>query len=103
MPFGDFSGNAATVANLRESIRAGRFPHSLILAGPRGAGKYKLSLMLAQTVNCLDPTESDGLPDFCGHCTNCIRIAEAANLDALVSEAVEAREDMRDTDKRETR
>jgi DNA polymerase-3 subunit delta' len=103
MGFQEFQGNATTVTHLRESIRAGRFPHSLILAGPRGAGKYKLSLMLAQTVNCLDPTESDGLPDFCGHCTNCIRIAEAANLDALVSEAVEAREDMRDTDKRETR
>jgi DNA polymerase III gamma/tau subunit len=42
MPFGDFIGNAATVANLRESIRAGRFPHSMILAGPRGAGKYTL-------------------------------------------------------------
>ena len=101
--FQEFLGNTATVTHLRESIRAGRFPHSLILAGPRGAGKYKLSLMLAQTVNCLNPTESDGLPDFCGRCANCMRIGEAANLDALVAESIAAREDMRDTDKRETR
>ena len=38
--FADFLGNAATVENLRAAIAAGRFPHSLILAGPRGAGKY---------------------------------------------------------------
>jgi DNA polymerase-3 subunit delta' len=101
--FSDFLGNTATVTHLRESIRAGRFPQSLILAGPRGAGKYTLALMLAQAVNCLEPTESDGLPDFCGHCLNCTRIGASANLEERVAEAVEAREQMRDTDKRETR
>jgi DNA polymerase-3 subunit delta' len=101
--FQDFYGNAATAGHLRESLRAGRFPHSMILAGPRGAGKYTLALMLAQAVNCLNPTESDGLPDFCGCCANCTRIAAAANLDALVTEAATARDDMRDADKRETR
>jgi len=108
MGFQEFLGNAATVTHLRESVRAGRFPHSMILAGPRGAGKYTLALMLAQAVNCLKaaeiaPTESGGLPDFCGRCANCTRIAAAANLDALVAEAVEAREELRETDKRETR
>jgi len=101
--FQDFLGNAQTVTHLRESIRAGRFPHSLILAGPRGAGKYTLALMLAQAVNCLQPTETDGLPDFCGVCRNCARIALSANLEALVDEAVEARDSLRETDKRETR
>ena len=108
MGFQQFLGNSATVTHLRESIRAGRFPHSMILAGPRGAGKYTLALMLAQAVNCLDQSarngsESDGLPDFCGVCANCVRIAEAANLDARVAEAVAAREELRETDKRETR
>jgi DNA polymerase-3 subunit delta' len=101
--FQDFLGNTQTVTHLRESIRAGRFPHSLILAGPRGAGKYTLSLMLAQAFNCLKPTETDGLPDFCGVCSNCVRIGEAANLEERVAEAVEARDDLRETDKRETR
>jgi DNA polymerase III subunit delta' len=101
--FHQFLGNLASVTHLRESIRSGRFPHSMILAGPRGAGKYTLALMLAQAVNCLHPLETDGLPDFCGHCANCIRIAAAANLESLVAEAVEARDDLRDTDKRDTR
>jgi DNA polymerase-3 subunit delta' len=101
--FQEFLGNTATVTHLRESVRAGRFPHSLILAGPRGAGKYTLALMLAQAVNCLNPVETDGLPDFCGHCTNCTCIAGSANLEERVAEAVAAREDLRETDKRETR
>ena len=103
MSFQDFLGNTATVTRLRESVRAERFPHSLILAGPRGAGKYTLSLMLAKAVNCLNPTENDGLPDFCGRCRNCERIGDAANLEERVAEAVAAREEMRDADKRDTR
>ena len=101
--FQDFLGNTQTVTHLRESIRAERFPHSLILSGPKGSGKYTLALMLAKAFNCLNPTESDGLPDFCGRCSNCLRIADSANLEALVAEAVEAREALRETDKKETR
>jgi DNA polymerase III gamma/tau subunit len=36
--FQDFVGNTATVTHLRESVRSGRFPHSLILGGPAVAG-----------------------------------------------------------------
>lgn len=103
MGFQDFVGNRATVDRLRESIAAGRFPQSMILAGPKGSGKYTLALMLTQALNCLEQPSSDGLPDFCGRCRNCERIAAAANLDERVAEAVEAREQMRDVDKRETR
>jgi len=91
------------VTHLRESIAAERFPQAMILAGPKGAGKYTLSLMLARAVNCLNRPESDGLPDFCGTCANCQRIGEAASLEDRVAEAVAAREEMRDVDKRETR
>lgn len=103
MSFRDFLGNTATVNRLRECVRTGHVPQAMILAGPRGAGKYTLALMLARAVNCLQPTESDGLPDFCGRCENCTRIAEALPLEERVAEAVASREDMRDADKKETR
>jgi DNA polymerase III subunit delta' len=103
MGFRDFLGNEPTVRHLRESIAAARLPHSLILAGPRGSGKYTLAIMLAQTANCLDLRETDGLPDFCGVCSNCEKIGQAADLETRVSEAVAARDDLRETDKRETR
>ncbi len=103
MSFREFLGNTATVTRLRESVRSGHFPQAMILAGPRGAGKYTLALMLAQAVNCLHPTESDGLPDYCGQCANCVRIGEAANLEDRVAEAIAARDDLRETDKKDTR
>ena len=101
--FSEFLGNTATITHLREGVRAGRLPHSLILAGPAGAGKYTLALMLAKVANCLDPKETGDLPDFCGKCSNCTRIGAAAKLEELVAEAVAAREDLRETDKKETR
>ena len=103
MGFSEFLGNTATVTRLRESARSGHFPQSLILAGPRGAGKYTLALMLAKAVNCQQPAETGGLPDFCGECPNCARIGESVNLEERVAEAVATREEMRDVDKRETR
>jgi len=84
-------------------VRSGHFPQALMLAGPKGAGKYTLALMLARAVNCLHPTQSDGLPDYCGVCRNCERIGAAANLEERVAEAVATREDMREADKKDTR
>ncbi len=108
MPFSDFHGNPETIHRLREMLARNRFPHAVILSGARGSGKYTLALMLARAMNCLEQpirggTDGDGLPDFCGRCSNCTRIAQAEDLDARFAEAVEARENLRDTDKKETR
>jgi DNA polymerase-3 subunit delta' len=54
-------------------------------------------------MNCIERATSEGLPDFCGHCSNCVRIAEADALEDRFAEAVEARENLREADKRETR
>lgn len=106
--FNDFLGNTAAVEHLRTSIAHGRLPHSLILSSPAGAGKYTLALMLAMAVECeRQPRDlwSNGqsLANFCGVCRNCTRIAEAADLDEAIDKAVAAREDLRETDKKETR
>jgi DNA polymerase-3 subunit delta' len=101
--FSDFHGNAEVVHRLRDMLARERFPHAVVLAGSHGSGKYTLALMLAQALNCLSPTLTDGLPDFCGNCANCTRITQSADLDARFAEAVEARENLRETDKKETR
>jgi len=103
MGFSDFYGNAEGLRQLRDMLARGRFPQAVILAGPAGSGKYTLALMIAKAMNCLAPSITDGLPDFCGECSNCIRIAQAEDLEARFAEAVEAREGLRETDKKETR
>src|SRR3954454_8043768 len=101
--FSDFHGNNEIVHRLREMIARDHLPHAIVLSGGEGSGKYTLALMLAETLNCLNPPQSDGLPDFCGECANCRRVAQSADLDARFNEAVEARENLRETDKKETR
>ena len=103
MPFSDFHGNPEMIHRLRDMLARKHFPHAMILGGPTGSGKYTLALMLAKAMNCLQPPASDGLPDFCGICSNCTRIAQAQDLEARFVEAVEARETLRETDKKETR
>jgi DNA polymerase III subunit delta' len=103
MSFSDFHGNNETVHRLREMIARDHLPHAIVLSGGEGSGKYTLALMLAQTLNCLIPPQSDGLPDFCATCANCTRIAQSADLSARFNEAVDARENLRETDKKETR
>ncbi len=90
------------------AIAAGRLPHSLILAGPKGAGKFTLALMLTMALECeRQPRElwstGQSLASFCGVCRNCTRIGSAIDLEDLVGAAVAAREDLRETDKKETR
>lgn len=103
MSFQDFVGNPETVGRLRGMLTRDRFPHALILSGPEGSGKFTLAQMLAKAMNCQTRPVSAGLADFCGVCENCRRIAQADDLEARFAEAVEAREGMRDADKRETR
>jgi len=110
----DFLGNTHAIEGLRTAIAAGRLPHSLILAGPQGAGKYTLALMLAMAVECeRQPRElwsgssdrpGQSLASYCGACHNCTRIAACADLQALVDTAVETREGLKtEADRKDTR
>lgn len=103
MGFESFHGNSEVVRRLREMLARNRFPQGVILAGPAGSGKYTLALMLAKAMNCLSPVMTDGLPDFCGRCSNCVRIAQSEDLEARVAEAIEARENLKDSEKKDTR
>lgn len=59
--------------------------------------------MLAQAMACQRLSPSDGLADFCGECSNCIRIAQSQPLAERINEAIAAREELREVDKKETR
>jgi DNA polymerase III subunit delta' len=103
MPFSDFHGNSDVVDRLRDMLRREHFPHAVILSGPAGSGKYTLALMLAKTMNCLERPTTDGLPDFCDRCSNCVRIGAAQDLGSRCAEAVEARDGLREADRKDTR
>jgi len=66
-------GHAALKARLSAAIARGALPASLLLHGPRGIGKQRLALWVAQALVCSSP-QPDGSP--CGRCQSC-RYAEA--------------------------
>ncbi len=103
MSFSSFHGNSDTVRQIRDMLARKRFPHGVVLAGPAGSGKYTLATMVARAMNCLEQPITDGLPDYCGKCSNCLRIGQLEDLDSRVAEALDAREGLKETEKKDTR
>lgn len=102
MGFDRFVGNPQAVAALRRMLAAKRVPHSLILAGPEGAGKHTLASMMARALNCLDD-EALAAGDFCGLCAPCRRIApmESPEQDEEFAKILAQRAKMRADDRRD--
>jgi len=80
MGFDQFQGNPRIVESLRQMIAGGRLPHSLVLAGPAGVGKFTLATMIARAVNCAGPP-ARAAGDFCGACASCRAIAALEDYD----------------------
>ena len=110
MGFADFHGNSETVTRLREMMARDHFPHAVILAGPHGAGKYTLAQMVAKAMNCERRPNRGGL--FADEPVPVISPISAASAPTAFAsprpisskqrfaEAVEARDALRETDKR---
>jgi hypothetical protein len=62
---------------LARALASGKFPHALLIHGPRGMGQNALALDLADLLLCEDPS---GRP--CGRCAGCLGRARG-NLDNL--------------------
>lgn len=75
MPIIDLYGHEPLRERLSESIQAGTLPSSLLLQGPRGVGKQRLALWLAQRLLC---TEKDAP---CGTCKACRYVRELTHPD----------------------
>ncbi|HXE74355.1 MAG TPA: DNA polymerase III subunit delta' C-terminal domain-containing protein [Candidatus Xenobia bacterium] len=82
MTFKEFLGNARAVDSLRRLLAAERLPQALLLAGPRGVGKFTLATLLARAANC---AQAPG--EICGRCQSCRAMAALDDLPALVEAA----------------
>lgn len=71
----DLFGHEQLRERLLTSIRAGKLPSSLMLQGPRGVGKQRLAIWIAQSLLC---RESD---PPCGECVSCRYAADLTHPD----------------------
>jgi len=62
-------GHEALRLRLASAFHRGTLPASLLLHGPRGVGKQRLALWLAQSLVCAERAAETGEP--CGRCQNC--------------------------------
>ncbi|NPA34734.1 MAG: DNA polymerase III subunit gamma/tau [Chlorobi bacterium] len=81
--FSDVVAQEHITTALRNAVKTGRIPQSLLFCGPRGVGKTTCARILAKAINCENPV--DGEP--CGECPSCKRFAENASLNVFELDA----------------
>ena len=75
--FDEVIGQEHVTTALRNGLLAGRTPHAILLAGPRGVGKTTLARILSRSLNC-DQGPTD-MP--CGQCGSCEAILAGSSTD----------------------
>jgi len=68
MPLPPLIGHERVKTRLAGAHASGKLPQALLLAGPRGVGKQRLALWLAQLIHCEAP---GGGQEPCGQCHPC--------------------------------
>jgi DNA polymerase-3 subunit delta' len=66
MPLPPLTGHERVKSKLAGAHASGKLPQALLLAGPRGVGKQRLALWLAQLIHCEAPGQEP-----CGQCRPC--------------------------------
>ena len=84
MAFSCLIGNERIKQLLQRAVAERRVGQSLLMSGPRGVGKHRFALALAQALNC----QNVKLGDACGECIPCRKIAlgEHADVETITND-----------------
>ncbi len=75
-PFPDFIGNDGALNQVAAYLKAGQFPHAILIEGPTGSGKKTLARHIAGATVC------EGTPRRpCGACSGCRKAAAGIHPD----------------------
>ena len=85
--FDEMVGQQAIVATLRNALKSHSLRHAYLFAGPRGTGKTTAARLLAKTVNCAHPTESEP----CNVCEQCREITAGISFNVIEIDAASHR------------
>jgi DNA polymerase III subunit delta' len=80
MPLRPLYGHEGTRNRLAGAFASGRLPQALLFEGPRGVGKQRLALWLAQTILC-DGEREKGKREACGECQSCKLVLNLSHPD----------------------
>lgn len=74
-------GHEGIRRRLADALAAGRLPQALLFEGPRGVGKQRLALWLAQALVCEGKTPRPAPGEPCGACAACKMVLNLAHPD----------------------
>jgi DNA polymerase-3 subunit gamma/tau len=80
-------GQDHVTITLKNAIARGRIAHAYLLTGPRGVGKTTTARIIAKSLNCLNPENSEP----CNVCTNCQAISSGQSIDFIEIDAASNR------------
>ena len=86
MRLGSIRGHATIRRLLARAVARDRLPPSLVLSGPDGVGKRQVAVGVAELLNCeavRDAGDPAGVPESCGECRTCRRIARGVHADVI--------------------
>ena len=91
MGLGHITGHTPIRRLIARAVARDTLPPSLVLTGPDGIGKRRVALAVAEMLNCeamtaLEAGDSSALPDACGVCGPCQRIARGVHVDVIIIE-----------------
>ena len=84
MPIPPLYGHEGTRNRLVGALASGRLPQALLFEGPRGVGKQRLALWLAQALVCENPGDGKGergKGEPCGKCQPCRLVLNLSHPD----------------------
>ena len=96
MPLPPLYGHEGITHRLEGAIASGRLPQTLLFEGPRGVGKQRLALWLAQALLCADPRAGG---KACGVCEHCQRVLKLSHPDLHWFVPIEPPKQAADADK----
>src|SRR5436189_2762656 len=101
MPIPPLYGHEGIRNRLVGAIASGRLPQALLLEGPRGVGKQRLGLWLAQALLCEEPVNGGGREkgEPCGECQPCKLVLKLSHPDVHWFVPVELAKKGADADK----
>ncbi len=99
MPLPPLYGHEGSRNRLAGAVASGRLPQALLFEGPRGVGKQRLALWLAQLVLCERHTARTTEHEPCGECQPCRLVAKLSHPDVHWFVPVELAKKGADADK----